>query len=189
MERNMIPIAIIIIAIGCQTDSDRVAELASRHATEQSELSRQTVELQTELVEGTRQLVEADSQSRRDFLELEGKLDEQRAEIGHRHDELESERRLIAKQRYRDPIIANAVTAIGALLACLLPLLLAGYLLKCQLGDQEEYAITEVLLEEIASGHSAFVRSKVPTLALNPDDSTPKLPGDPPRSPHDNLGE
>ena len=44
MERNMIPIAIVMIAIGCQTDSDRVAELASRHATEQSQLSRETVE-------------------------------------------------------------------------------------------------------------------------------------------------
>ncbi len=81
MKRTMIPIAIVVIAIGCQSDSDRVAELASRHATQQAELSRETVRLQTELIEGTQQLVEADAQARRDFLELEGKLDDQRAEL------------------------------------------------------------------------------------------------------------
>ena len=79
MPRIMIPMAIIVIAIGCQSESDRVAELASRHATQQSELSRETIELQAELVEGTQQLVATDAQARRDFIELEGKLDDQRA--------------------------------------------------------------------------------------------------------------
>ncbi len=189
MHRKLIPIALLASTIGCQNDNDRVAELASRHATQQSELSRETVELQTELVEGTRQLVEADSQSRKDFLEREGKLDVQRAEIGQRHDELESERREIARQRYRDPIIANSVTVIGALLACLLPLLLAGYLLKSQLDEQDDHAITEVLLEEIAAAHSAFVRSNAPTLGHNPDDSTPKLPEDLPQASTDGPDE
>ena len=99
MTRTMIPIAIVVIAIGCQSDSDRVAELASRHATQQAELSRETVKLQAELIEGTQQLVEADALARRDFLELEGKLDEQRAELGRRHDDLEHERRDAAGSR------------------------------------------------------------------------------------------
>ena len=173
MKRNMIVIAIVMMAVGCQTESERVAELATRHASEQAQLSRETVELQTELIEGTRQLVDADAQSRRDFLELEGKLDEQRVEIGHRHDELERERRDIAKQRYRDPIIANAVAAIGTLLACLLTLLLAGYLLRAQLHEQDDYTITEILLDEIAIESPAFEQTKVP--ALDHESDTPRL--------------
>ncbi len=151
MPRIIMLIAIVVIAIGCQNDNDRIAELASRHATQQSELSRETVELQAELIEGTQQLVEADSQARRDFLELEGKLDEQRAEMARRHDDLEDERREIAQQRHRDPIVANALLAIGSLLACMLPLLLAGYLLRSQLDEPDDHSVTELLLDEIAA--------------------------------------
>ena len=129
MSRIVTLTAIVVMAIGCSSDSDRVAELASRHATQQSELSRETVKLQTKLVEGTHELVKADAQARREFIELEGRLDQQRAEIARRHDDLEDERQVIAKQRIRDPIVADAVIAIGSLLACLLPLLVVGYLL------------------------------------------------------------
>ena len=175
MERTMMLIAIILIATGCQSDSDRVAELASRHATQQSELSRETVRLQTELIEGTQQLVEADAEARRDFLELEGKLDEQRAELGRRHDDLEDKRREIATHRYRDPVVANAVIAVGSLLACLLPLLLAGYLLRCQLGEQDDHTTTEILLNEIAGGHPALVPSSRTALNHDPDSSAPRI--------------
>ena len=178
MVRTMIPIAIIVIAIGCRSDSDRVAELASRHATEQAELSRETVKLQAELIEGTHQLVEADAQARRDFLELEGKLDDQRAELGRRHDDLEEERRDIATQRYRDPIVANAVIAVGSVLACLLPLLLAGYLLRCQLCEPEDHAATEILLDEIVATHPALVASGRPMIDHSPGTSVPRIAGD-----------
>lgn len=178
MERTMIPIAIILIAGGCQSDSDRIAELASRHATEQSQLSQETVKLQTELVEGTRQLVAADAQSRRDFLELEGQLDEQRAKIARRHDELEDERRDLARQRVRAPVVANAVVAVGSLLACLLPLVLAGYLLRSQLGESEDHSVTEVLLDEIAAGHPALAPPNDPLMAHGSSRSPPRIGGD-----------
>ena len=173
MERIVLPTAILMIAVGCQSESERVAELASRHATQQAELSRETVELQTELVEGTQQLVKADAQARRDFLELQGNLDKQRAEIERHHDELDGERRDLAKQRHRDPIVAEALLAIGSLLACLLPLLLAGYLLRCQLGESGDHATTEILLDEVAATHSALAVSNRPALNHSSDSSEP----------------
>jgi hypothetical protein len=175
MHRKLILIAIIVIVIGCKSDSDRVAELASRHATQQAELSRETVKLQNELVEGTQKLVEADAQARRYFLELEGKLDEQRVEVGRRHDELESERREIAKQRHRDPIVANALIAVATLLACLLPMLLAGWLLRSQLNETDEYTATEILLNEITARHPALASSSRPAMNHDSNSSTPKL--------------
>lgn len=183
MYRKVIPIAIFVI--GCQSDSDRVAELASRHATQQAELSRETVKLQSELVEGTQKLVAADSQARRDFLELEGKLDDQRAEVGRRHDELESERREIAKHRYRDPIIANALFAATTLLACLLPMLLAGWLLRSQLNETDEHTATEILLEEITARHPALASPSRRAMNHDSGSLTPKLADETRREPPD----
>lgn len=195
MHRKLIPIAIILIVIGCRSDSDRVAEMATRHASEQAELSRQTVKLQNELVEGTQKLVEADAQARRDFLELEGKLDDQRVEVGRRHDELESERREIAKQRYRDPIVANALIAAATLLACLLPMLLAGWLLRSQLNETDEFTATEILLEEISARHPALASPSRPAMNHESNTSTPRiadetrreLPNDPQPSPNTTI--
>ena len=185
MHRTMISIATIVIAIGCANDSDRVAELASRHATQQNELSRETVKLQNELVEGTQKLVEADAHARRDFLELEGKLDEQRGEVGRRHDELESERREIAKQRYRDPIVANALIAAATLLACLLPMLLAGWLLRAQLNETDEYTATEILLEEITARHPALASPSRRVMNHDSGSLAPKLADETRREPPD----
>ena len=195
MRKTMIPIAIILIVAGCQSDSDRVAELASRHATQQAELSRETVKLQNELVEGTRKLVEADAQARRDFLKLEGKLDEQRVEVGRRHDELEGERREIAKQRYRDPIVTNTLIAAATLLACLLPMLLAGWLLRSQLDETEEHTATEILLDEISARHPALASPSRPAMNHESNTSTPRiadetrreLPNDPQPSPNTTI--
>ena len=183
MHRTLIPIAIGVIAIGCRNDNDRIAELASRHATQQAELSRETVKLQNELVAGTHKLVEADAQARRDFLVLEGKLDEQRMEVGRRHDELEGERREIAKHRHRDPIVANALVAVATLLACLLPMLLAGWLLRAQLNETDEHTATEILLNEITARHPPLASSSRPAMNHDPNSSTPNIADEPHRQP------
>jgi len=134
--------------------------LATRHATEQAELSRETVALQSELVDGTQQLVGSDAQARRDFLELESRLDEQRAEIAQRYDALEQTRREFAKQQARDPVVADALLAVGATLTCLLPILLAGYLLRYQLDRSSEGLAADALLDEITAVHPAFFSPK-----------------------------
>ena len=189
MHRMTMPMAILVIAMGCQSESDRIAELATQHATQQNELSRETVELQAELIEGTQQLVEADAQARRDFIELEGRLDQQRLEIARRHDDLEDERQVIAKQRIRDPIVADAVIAIGSLLACLLPLLVAGYLLRCQLSEPDDHATIEILLQEITAGSPALMASNRPALNHDSDSSAPRITDDTDRQSPDDTDQ
>lgn len=170
MRKTLMLIAIATMA-GCQTESERLVEMASRHADEQSQLSRETIELQTQLAEGTRQLVEADSRARRDFIALEASLGERQAELAKRHDELEDERRAIAKKRHYDPVVANAVLALGSLLACLLPLLLAAYLLRMQFGEPEEHSVTELVLGEFGARQPELT---TPTHALA--DQSPDAP-------------
>ena len=65
------------------------------------------VKLAQEATESTRQMVQM------------------QAETAQQRDLLEAERREIAGQRFRDPIIAN----VGLVLACLLPLVLGIYVL------------------------------------------------------------
>jgi hypothetical protein len=175
MTRPMILAAVTLTAIGCGSDSDRVAELATRHATQQSELSCETVELQTELAEGTQQLIGTDAQARRDFLELQEKLDEQRVEIGRRRDELSEARHDLMERQSNDPVIATAVISIGTLATCLLPLFLAGCLLRCQFDPTDDHLSNEILLDEIAALHlplPALDRIE-PTLAHG--EATPRI--------------
>ena len=63
-----------------------------------------------------------------------GELHSERAGIGCQREEMEQERRNIAAQRHRDPVIARAIGAVGLTLACLLPLLLAAYVIHCAVG-------------------------------------------------------
>jgi hypothetical protein len=188
MPRTIIVMTIILIAIGCQNENARVAELASRHATQQAELSRETVELQTELVEGTHELVVADAEARSDFLEREGKMDERRAEIRRQHDDLDNERRDIAKQKHREPIVANAVIAIGTLLACLLPLAVAAYLLRANLSESDDHSVTEILLQEVTATHPAFRNPGCQNVAHSSSDATPRIYVDQDESPPEDLG-
>jgi hypothetical protein len=67
---------------------------------------------------------------------------------------LEQERRQLAAQRGRDPIIAQAIGAIGVTVACLLPLLLAGYVLYTvnrASPEDDSQAVSDVLIGEMVS--------------------------------------
>ena len=156
MNRTAILVPIIMMAIGCQNDDDRIADMATQHAKQQAELSRGTVELQTELVDGTQQLVGADAQARRDFLELEGRLDTQRALIDRRSEELAEARLELAKQQSRDPIVADAVITVGAILACMFPMLFAAYMLRTQSYHSDDQVASDFLLNEIFAIHPSL---------------------------------
>ena len=81
-------------------------------------------------------------------------------------DRLESERRQIASQRYRDSLLVPVLHHGGLLLVCALPLLLAWYLLHSWRSEpQDELAISELLIEEFASDRPRL-------LPLNPTAST-----------------
>jgi len=187
MPRTITVMTIVVIAIGCQDDNKRMAEQASRHATQQAELSRVTIELQTELAEGAKHLVEADAEARRDFLKLEERLGEQQAEIRRQRDDLDDGLRDIAKQRFRDPIVANAVIAIGTLLACLLPLAVAVYLLQSNLSESDDHSVTEILLQEVTATHPALHDPEHQNIDHSSNDTAPRINIDSNEPPADDL--
>ena len=144
--------ALMLTAIGCDEDENkRLAEMAERHLERQAEQSRQVTELQREVAEGSRRLVEADAQARQEMVTLQREVQAERNEVGRQRDLLEGERRELAAKRRLDPMVAAAITNIGLLLACLLPLVLCWYLLQRRVEPADDQAVAEVLLEDLVA--------------------------------------
>jgi hypothetical protein len=110
------------------------------------------VQLQSQVAEGSRRLVEAEAQARAEMAALQRDLQQSQAEVGRQRDQLEAERRKIAAERYWDAILGNGITAAAGLVACLLPLVLCWTLLRRPIDDHEtDQALAELLLQELAS--------------------------------------
>jgi hypothetical protein len=85
---------------------------------------RELRRMQAEVNRAASELVVQDAQARRDWLRLQ--------------EQLEAERSRLAGQRYRDPILAQAILQIGGLTLCLLPLVVIARLLWRPLADPAE---------------------------------------------------
>ena len=143
LERMMIFLTAVGMAgvVGCSSD-ERAVAIADRALEEQAK-QNERIAIQTEQVaSASRALV--DAAARGELLQASQAA---HSEIARGRDELEAERQAIASQRYRDPIIAETLRGLGVVLVCLLPLLLAAYVLY-QAGTAESQAVDEVLVLE-----------------------------------------
>jgi hypothetical protein len=126
--------------------------VAREAAQRQADQNKQMAQLQGQVAEGSRHLVEAEAKARADMTALQRDLQQSQAEVGHQRDQLEAERRQIAAERYWDGIIGNSITAAATLLACILPLLLCWAVLRRPCQDQEaDVALAEFLAQELVS--------------------------------------
>jgi len=163
--------ALMLMAIGCDEDENkRLAEMAERHLERQAEQSRQVTELQREVAEGSRRLVEADAKARQEMVVLQREVQAESNEVGRQRDLLEDEHRDLAARRYLDPIIAQAITHIGVLLACLLPLVICWYLLHRRVEPADDQAVAEVLLEDLVTDRPLLLPPMVSTRAVGSGD-------------------
>ena len=152
---SLTPISLLIglllapMTIGCdQNENKRLAEMAERCAECQAEQTRQMTELQHELLEGSRNLVEADAHSRQEMV---GLVQDERAKVDQQRDRLEGECRDLAAQRQRDPIIASAITNAALILACVLPLVVCWHLLARPIDPTDDQLVAEFLLEDLVA--------------------------------------
>jgi hypothetical protein len=143
--------------------------MAMESAERQAEQSRDTVQLQQQVAEGTKRLVSAEAESRRQWIAVKRDLELETAEVSRQRDLLETERRAIAAERNRDPILASAIESVGLIFACLIPLIVAWRALH--ISDKharDQRADAEVLL-------SQFLRPELP--ALGASKPSLRLPG------------
>jgi hypothetical protein len=174
----LIPIILLLTMIGCQSSTDdRLVELAREHAERQAESQRQMTDLQKQVAAGSRQLVEADAKARGELTSLQHDLRSDQADIGHERDKMEAERREIAANRYRDPIVAAFIMDIGIVLACLLPLIVAVYVLwSARRAGESDSAVAELLVQELIASEPMLLfhdRSSFPRLDNEAADPLP----------------
>jgi len=142
--------AMTIVTIGCDSQDERVAQLAIQSAERQAGQNAQMAQLQQEVAAGTRSLVEANAQSRQELLAMHRDLQGERLDVGRERDHLEAERQALAEERQTAPLIAEALTNLGLILACLLPLVVCWSLLHYGRDDSAQ-GLSELLIQELVS--------------------------------------
>jgi hypothetical protein len=147
---TLIVAMLTMIIVGCNSDK-RLAEMAERNMERQAAQNRQVAEMQKEVAEGSRLLVEAEAEARKETLAIQRELQAESAEIGHQRDSLEDDRRRFASQRHSDPIIAAAISTSGVLLACALPLVICWLLLRFGNTPADDQLLNEILLEDLVA--------------------------------------
>ena len=170
-------LAAVLLCALCGCEEDELAKAAREAAKQSADQQRQLAQMQAEVTRGASQLVESDAKARAELAALQRDLQQDQAEIGRQRDQLETDRRQIAEQRHRDPLIAAAITSIGLILACLLPLLLCWALLRRPpLDGEAEAALAEFLVQDLISDHPVLLPAHAPHALLeqpspNADDS------------------
>jgi hypothetical protein len=159
-------LALLMLGVvgGCGSSPDeRLADFAEQTMTEQikqndrmADQSQAVVEESHQLAKAAKALVEHDAEARRELIaaqqELTSQLNEQQSAIHTGHQQLEQDRREIAEQRHRDPIIAAVIQNIGLTLACLLPLVVAVFVIRqMQSQEPDHAAVAELLVLELTS--------------------------------------
>ncbi len=176
MKRILPASLLMCLIVGCGSD-DRLTQMAKEHEARQAEQNLQMAELQKSVADGSKRLVEAEAESRNKLLAMQDKLRADQATVGEQRDKLEGERREIAEQRLRDPIIAEAIVQVGLVLACLLPLVLAGYLVYAMKHtvSHDDAIVTEFLVADLVSEHPLLLGPPTqPRLLPQTEDSEAK---------------
>ncbi|QDT66724.1 hypothetical protein [Calycomorphotria hydatis] len=149
---SRIVLILLMLILGCdeeEHESERLAAMAQQHADRQAEQSLQMARMQQEVASGSRALVAADAEARRDLVQLQENLASQQATLDQQRDQLEDERQAIAADRLTESRLAPLILSMGLLLAALLPLLICWQLLRRKDDPVSELEVIDVLMSEV----------------------------------------
>jgi len=152
--------------VGCSSSADeRLVHLSQESVKRQAEQNQTIAKQSREIAQASRELVEADAKARREIVQLQTELQKDaqadRRNLDRQHEELETERKQIAQARHREPIVAAAIEDAAILLACLLPLLLAWFVIRAIRQDPDEAALGELLVHEFVTEQPLLLPSNV----------------------------
>ncbi len=162
------------IAIGCSSGDERLVELSRESTNRQAEQNRLVENNNRQVLEATNRLVEADAKSRTETYDLHRQIEAERSGVNEQRDALEQERRQIAAERTREPIIAESIQAAVGLIAAILPLLVCLLLLRGLYQRPDGETLADVLIEELVSQHPLL--SEPEAASLPGTDGAPRLP-------------
>jgi hypothetical protein len=178
MKQTLPAILLICLIARCGSNDERLVKMATEHETCQAEQNQHMADLQKQVAEGSKRLIEADAQSREKFLAMQDNLRSDQAAIGKQRDALEADRREIAAERNRDPIIAATIMEVGQYLACLLPLILASYLVYAMrhTANQDDALVAEFLVTDAVAEHPLLLGPPPPMPLLSAPDKVEAEP-------------
>jgi hypothetical protein len=158
-----------------QAEQNRIIARQTEQATQTTgQLLEADARARQEMVQLQREMAEADATARQELLGIQEELVRRDADgreelntlqrethaavaaqqetLDRHRQAVEDERRKLAEERHRAPIIAAAITQVGLVLACLAPLALCAYLLYVlrHTAADDDPAVTELLIEELA---------------------------------------
>ena len=178
-------VLLLTTIVGCgRSPDERLADFAQQTMSEQvrqndrmADQSQAVVAESHQLAETAKELVEHDAEARRELIaaqqELTSQLNGQQSAIYTGHEQLEQDRREIAEQRHRDPIIAAVIQDFGLFIACLLPLVVAVFVIRqMQSQEPDHAAVAELLVLELTADEPRLLPGPMSQRhALTHDDS------------------
>ncbi|MCC7423036.1 MAG: hypothetical protein IT428_22400 [Planctomycetaceae bacterium] len=123
---------LLTLLIGCDDDPHSERRQAAENAS------------------AARRLIEADAAIRKDYATVARNLSAERTEIGRQRDQLEAERKDLAIERQRAPLIAEGLRSSGLLLLSGLPLILCWALLLYPQDETGAAELEDLLILEVS---------------------------------------
>lgn len=161
-------LAAVVGIAGCNEKDKLVRQMASEAMAEQGSQNRAMADLNRDVALATRRIAEEQAETRQAYVDAQKQLQKQRIELDQHRDSLEDERRQIARERHRDPIIAAALFQLGLLAACLSPLILCWALLHRDRTESSDAELNELLIEDmVADEPKCLPRSMVEPKAIS----------------------
>ena len=170
------------LLVGCDEEDHhkQVAEVATQAAERQAQQNTEMARLNREVAEGTRRMVEADAEARKEIIAVHQEIQSERASLNDSFETLEAERKQMAQERRTESILVPAVNTIGG---AMVATAVVGFCLLLLFGlrrtDASDAELNELLIHDLVSEHPRLLseRSTEPATENSPitNDSEPPL--------------
>jgi hypothetical protein len=159
MKTMMICKALLVVTtlsmlVGCEDDDThkQVAIIATQAADRQAQQNTEMAQLNREVAEGTRRMVEADAEARKEIVSVHQELQAERATLTTGFDKLEVERKEIAQQRRTESMLVPAAKLIGSTCVVIAVLVFCISVIHGRRHDDAiEAELNNLLIQELTS--------------------------------------
>lgn len=155
------PLVVLATTLGCDDGSAMIAREA---ANRQAEQNRTMAKLHQEVAAGSRQLVEEEGQARRQALEVHRDLAAGQDRLAAGWDDVESQRRQIARSRRTESFWAAVLPPSGGVIAAAVALGFAWVVLSGLRGDDHSSELAcQLLVEQFVPIEPTVDRAELPS--------------------------